>query len=110
MLDPRLRLLADNIRRFIAESSYSLSAVGRALDLDRSTIQRWTTGERTPSMENLAKLADLLDREIQDFWAGTEAVPATPEQRLAIDYMAKMTPAQQEAFLALAASFVAREG
>ena len=104
MLDPRLAQLAHNIREFIAESSYNLSEVARAVGVDRSTVQRWTTGGRTPTMENLIKLSDLLDRAVTDFWRGPHAIPATPEQRLMVEYMAHMTPAQQESFLAFAAS------
>src|SRR5688572_2896775 len=34
------------------------------LDVSRSTVHRWTTGARLPSRRHLAKLADVLDVDI----------------------------------------------
>jgi hypothetical protein len=61
-------------------------------------------GERTPTMKNLIDLAELLGVEVAQMWAGPNATPATPEQKAMLDRMAHMSPEQQQAFLALAAS------
>lgn len=108
-LDPRLKVLAVNISRLIGESSYKPIDVARKLGVDRSVVSRWMTGERTPTIANLIALASLLDRDLAEFWNGPEVLPATPEQRLMIEYMARMTPEQQQGFVAAAASSVPRK-
>ena len=103
-LDPRLQRLADKIRTVITQSSFSPADIARHLDVDRSAVTRWMSGERTPTMKNLMDLADLLGMETSEFWAGPEAIPATPEQKALVAKMAQMTPEQQQALLALAAA------
>ena len=104
MLDPRLVQLAQNIRNAILDSDFSAAEVARSLQVDRSAVARWMTGERTPTMDNLVKLADLLDREVDEFWRGPEAIPATKEQRLVLEHMRSMPPEQQAALLAYIAA------
>lgn len=106
MLDPRLQLLADRIRTLIKASPYSQTAVADHLGVDRSAVSRWMSGERTPTLQNLIDLAALLRVELTDLWTGPETMPATPEQRAMLDRMGQMTPEQQQALLALAASFL----
>lgn len=55
-------------------------------------------------MKNLIDLAELLGVEVEEMWAGPNATPSTPEQKAMMERMAQMTPEQQQAFLALAAS------
>jgi transcriptional regulator with XRE-family HTH domain len=104
MLDPRLQKLADAIKAAIEDSSYSPAEVARALKVDKSAVSRWMSGGRTPTVQNLIDLAALLGLEARDFWEGEQAIPATPEQRSMLDKMGNMTPEQQQAFLALAAT------
>jgi len=106
MPDPRLKLLADNIRKYIGASIYSPAEVARALGVDKSAISRWMNGQRTPTVQNLIELAHLLEVEVTDLWNGEEVLPATPEQRLMVDLMGKMTAEQQEAFLAMAKTLI----
>jgi len=106
MPDPRLKLLADNIHKYIGASAYSPAEVARALSVDKSAISRWMNGQRTPTVQNLIELAHLLKIEITELWNGEEALPATPEQRLMVDLMGKMTAEQQEAFLAMAKTLI----
>ena len=107
MIPTRLDALAHNIRRYIEASAYSPTEVARALGVDKSAVSRWMSGGRTPTVQNLMDLARLLEIEIADLWNGPEAIPATPEQRAMMDRMSRMTPEQQQAMLALAASFIA---
>lgn len=104
MIDPRLQQLADTIKALIEASSYSPADVARAIGVDRSAVSRWMAGGRTPTMQNLIDLAELLGVEVRDMWEGPNATPTTPEQKAMIERMASMTPEQQQAFLALAAS------
>jgi len=106
MPDPRLKLLADNIRKCIGSSVYSPAEVARALSVDKSAISRWMNGQRTPTVQNLIELAHLLEVEVTELWNGEEALPATPEQRLMVDLMGKMTAEQQETFLAMAKTLI----
>lgn len=55
-------------------------------------------------MKNLYDLAELLNIEMADLWAGEHATPATPEQKAMMERMKAMTPEQQQAFLAFAAA------
>jgi len=102
MPEPRLRQLAENIRRYIGISTYSPAEIARALGVDKSAISRWMNGQRTPTVQNLIELARLLEIEITELWDGEQVLPATPEQRLMVELMGKMTTEQQETFLAMA--------
>lgn len=104
MIDPRLQLLADTIKASIDASTYTPAEVARAIGVDKSAVSRWMSGERTPTLQNLIDLAELLGVEMRDLWDGAHATPATPEQKAMLARMANMTPEQQQAFLALAAT------
>lgn len=106
MLDPRLKVLAERINALVEMSPYTKAEIARLVGLDRSAISKWVTGERTPTLKNLMDLAAVLQVEMTDLWEGPEAIPATPEQRAMVERMAHMDPAQQQAFLALAESFM----
>ena len=110
MIDPRLKTLAERIETLVDSSDYSRVEIAGAIGVDKSTITKWVKGDRTPTMKNLMDLADLLQVEMSDLWTGPEAVPATPEQKLMQDRMGKMTPEQQQALLALAATMARNSG
>lgn len=76
--------------------------VAERMGLDESTVSLWMRGKRTPRVENLQRLAVELGIEVAELWQGDEVLPATPAQRAMVEEMADMTPAQQEALLALA--------
>jgi len=106
MSDAKLKKLADNIRRYITASTYRPAEIARTLGVDKSAISRWMSGERTPTAQNLIELADLLQIEVTALWDSEEILPKTPEQRLMVDLMRKMTALQQEAFLAMAKTLI----
>jgi transcriptional regulator with XRE-family HTH domain len=106
MIDPRLRKLAERIDDLIGRSPYTPADIARQVGVDKSAVSRWMSGERTPTMKNLIDLADTLQVEITALWDGPEALPATPEQKAMLQRMGEMTPEQQQAFLALAASIM----
>ena len=104
MIDTRLKALAGRIEGLVLASPYTPAELSRLLDVDRSAVSRWMNGERTPTMKNLYDLAELLNIEMADLWAGEHATPSTPEQKAMMERMGTMTPEQQQALLALAAA------
>lgn len=104
MLNPQLERMTATIARLIRDSGLSQSEIAKALDVDKSSINKWIKGGRTPTMKNLIDLAELLGVEMSEIWEGETALPATPEQRAMMEHMRNMTPEQQQAFLAMASS------
>lgn len=104
MLDPRLQRLAARLRTLIESSSYTASDIARELDVDKSSVSRWISGTRTPTVQNLIDLAALLGVEQSTLWDGPQAYQATPEQRLMLEKMAGMTQEQQQALIAFVAA------
>lgn len=108
-LDPRLQTLADHIKTAIKASDFTPAEVAKQLGVSKSAVSRWMNGGRTPTMQNLVDLADLLGLEARDLWEGPTAIPATPEQRAMLEKMAQLTPTQQQAFLAMADTMIPRD-
>lgn len=104
MLDPRLKRLAARIGALIEASPYSPTDVARELGVDKSSVSRWISGSRTPTVQNLIDLAALLGVELSALWEGQQVLPATPEQRLIVEKMKGMTVEQQQALLAFVAA------
>jgi transcriptional regulator with XRE-family HTH domain len=96
--------LSDKISAAIEGSPYNAREVAELVGVHESTVSLWINGERTPRVKHLEKLAQVLGREIGEFWAGPEATPATATQAAMVDEMAQLDPVQQEALLALARS------
>lgn len=110
MIHPQIAALSDRIRELVASSGMTQAEIGRALGVGKSTVNKWVKGERTPTMQNLIELAELLGIEMKEIWEGAVSVPSTPEQRLMIEQMARMTPEQQQALLTLAATMGVKHG
>mgnify|MGYP000890557945 CR=1 FL=1 len=104
MLDPRLKRLAARIGALIGASPYSSSDIAREIGVDKSSVSRWISGSRTPTVQNLIDLAALLGVEQSALWEGPQVMPATPEQRLIVEKMKGMTVEQQQALLAFVAA------
>lgn len=100
MIDPRLMALAAKIDALIETSPYSQKEVAIHLGVDKSTISRWITGERTPTMKNLMDLADLVGVDMRELWEGPDVLPATPEQRMMLEVMKSLTPEAQQLLIA----------
>ena len=74
--------------------------IADALGVSEATVSRWMTGERTPLMQHLRRLADMLRESIGNLTDDTSE-PKTA-LRQAIDDALDATPEdQQELFLAL---------
>lgn len=104
IIDPRLKQLSENLRRFVSVAGLTRAEISRVLEVDDSAVTRWLNGERTPTLKNLMDLAALIGVEMAELWAGPNATPATPEQQAMLLKMGEMTPEQQQALLALAAT------
>lgn len=104
MLDPRLKRLAARIGSLVDASPYTAADVARELGVDKSSVSRWISGSRTPTVQNLIDLAALLGVEQSALWEGPQVLPATPEQRLIVEKMKGMTVEQQQALLAFVAA------
>lgn len=104
MLDHRLKRLAARIGALIGASPYSSSDIAREIGVDKSSVSRWISGSRTPTVQNLIDLAALLGVEQSALWEGPQVMPATPEQRLIVEKMKGMTVEQQQALLAFVAA------
>lgn len=109
MIDPRLQALADKIRALVEASPYKPADIARLIDVDKSAVSRWISGERTPTMQNLIDLADLLGVEMAELWTGPDVMPATQEQRMMVELMRGMTQQQQQAWLAATAAAFKRD-
>jgi transcriptional regulator with XRE-family HTH domain len=53
--------VATELTRLMADRGISQSALARRIAVNHSTIQRWTSGERTPELAHLAAAATVLD-------------------------------------------------
>lgn len=93
-LPSRLRALRD-------DSGKTNRQLADEIGMDESTLSLWMSGERTPRMKNLEKLARAMGKELREVWEGPQATPATAAQQSVIDDMAGMSPEQQEAIAAI---------
>lgn len=97
-----MSLVAPKLRAALDRAGITARDLAGRIDMDESTVSLWLSGGRTPRMKNLQKVADALGIELGVLWAGPEATPATEVQAAMIDEMGQLSPAQQEALLAIA--------
>lgn len=95
VLAPKLRVLLDR-------KGITARDLAGLIGMDESTVSLWLSGERTPRVKNLQKVAIALDVEMAELWTGPEATPASAVQAAMIDEMGQLSPTQQEALLAMA--------
>lgn len=93
--------LAANIQTLLKRKGMKARELADKMGVHESTLSLWMSGGRTPRVQNLRKIAEALEVEVAELWNGPEATPATPVQAAVIDEMNHLTPAQQEAVLAL---------
>lgn len=74
------------------------------LGVNESTVSLWFSGKRTPTVNNLEKLAELLGVDIAEVWDGPEAVPATPAMRAFVDAAGHLTDEQLVVLASIARS------
>lgn len=92
------RKLRDARDRAGVTNRYLAARIG----VTEGALSLWFSGKRTPIVDNLKQLAELLGVEMAELWTGPEAVPTAPPVRALVDIANSLTPSQQEALLALA--------
>lgn len=98
---PMLYDLPSRLRALRDDSGKTNRQLADEIGMDESTLSLWMSGERTPRMKNLEKLARAMGKELREVWEGPQATPATAAQQSVIDDMAGMSPEQQEAIAAI---------
>lgn len=96
--------LTAKIKAAFERSGKSQRDVATAVGVDESTVSLWLSGERTPRVKNLEKLARALGVEAKELWTGPEATPATEVQAKVLEDMNYLSPTQQEVVAALVRS------
>jgi transcriptional regulator with XRE-family HTH domain len=99
-----MSVIAPKLRAALDRAGITARDLAGRIDMDESTVSLWLSGKRTPRLKALEKIAAALNIELAELWAGPEAIPANAVQAAMVDEMGQLTPAQQEALLALARS------
>jgi len=80
----------------------SVSAVARLMpEVARSTVGHWFTGERQPQMDNLRRLAQILEVSAAALVADEPDYASTAQEKLGLQLLRDMTAEQREAMLAV---------
>lgn len=66
-------MFVSNLKSIREEKRLRVKNVSEQLKISRITLWQWENGKRTPSIENLAKLAKLYDCTIDDLVGNKEA-------------------------------------
>lgn len=64
----------DNLRYYRKRASLLQSDLAERLGVSKSTVSMWETGERTPTLETLEAIADVLNVSPAELW-GTAPLP-----------------------------------
>lgn len=57
-----------NIRRFREDSNLTQTQIAVILGLDRTTYTKWESGDTLPNAVQIARLATIFDKSIEDFF------------------------------------------
>lgn len=96
-----MRPLALKLTQARKAKGMSISDVARQMpEVARSTVGHWFTGERQPQMDNLKRLAQILEVSAAALVADEPDYASTSEEKLGLQFMRDMTPEQRQAILA----------
>lgn len=98
--------LSQKLREAFERSGLTKRYIAQRIGVHESTVSLWLSGKRTPLVEHLKELAEVLRVDMADLWDGVEAIPAAPPVRALVDIANELTPVQQQALLALARSML----
>lgn len=94
--------LARNLRTALESKGLTQADVIRLLpDVAPATVGHWFTGRRQPQLDNLRKLADILDVSMSALVDGDPDFATTPEEKLALQLLRGATPEMRQAIIAL---------
>jgi transcriptional regulator with XRE-family HTH domain len=96
-----MSVLAPKLRALLDRKGITARDLAGRIDMDESTVSLWLSGQRTPRVKNIEKLARALDVELAEIWSGSESEPQSPVQAAVVDEMKAMSETQQEAILAM---------
>jgi transcriptional regulator with XRE-family HTH domain len=97
-----MRPLATKLTAARNAKGMSVSDVARLMpEVARSTVGHWFTGERQPQMDNLKRLAEILEVSAAALVADEPDYASTAEEKIGLQLMRQMTPEQRQAMLAL---------
>lgn len=85
----------------------SISDVARHMpEVARSTVGHWFTGERQPQMDNLKRLAQILEVSAAALVADEPDYASTSEEKLGLQFMRELNAEQRQAILAAMKSMI----
>lgn len=85
----------------------SITDVARQMpEVARSTVGHWFTGERQPQMDNLKRLAQILEVSAAALVADEPDYASTSEEKLGLQMMRELRPEQRQAVLAIMKSLI----
>lgn len=94
--------LARNLRLALESKGITQADVIRLFpDVGKAIVGHWFTGKRQPGLNNLRKLAAILDVSASALVADEPGYAVTDEERLALDLMRQLSPEMRQAHLAL---------
>jgi len=117
MSDTAREIFVKNLRFFMESRDVSQADICRELGVSSATVSDWCTGKKYPRIDAMQKLADLLgvrystlttESGMRDFedQARLEALHQNPRLGLLFDRTRKMSSADVDAMLAIAASIL----
>lgn len=117
MSDNAREIFVKNLRYIMEKKGISQADICRELDIPSATISNWCTGQRYPRIDKMQQLADLLgvrystlttEAGLQDYedQQRLEALHQNPRLGLLFDRTRKMSHADVETMLAVAASIL----
>lgn len=98
---PTMLDLPAKLRVALERADITARDLANRLRVDESTVSLWLSGQRTPRVKNLEKIAKALGVEMAKLWDGPQATPANKAQQSVMDDMNHLDDAQQEAVAAL---------
>jgi transcriptional regulator with XRE-family HTH domain len=75
-----LATFARNLKTLREGYGFSISEIARRSNISRRFYQQLETGDRTPALETIVKLADAFEVDFNVLFAGTSARKATSEK------------------------------
>lgn len=97
-----MRPLALKLQAARKAKNMTVSDVARLMpEVARSTVGHWFTGERQPQMDNLKRLAQILEVSAAALVADEPDYASTAEEKIGLQLMRGMTAAQRQAILGL---------
>lgn len=80
----------------------TVTDVAKAMpEVARSTVGHWFTGERQPQMDNLKRLAEILEVSAASLVSDEPDYASTSEEKIGLLLMREMSPEKRQIVLAL---------